>query len=160
MGTHRGTCPPAGNWGMPTHSIRMSSMRPLQRVFIEPVQEHLRVQTGPGPRRMLGVGMGLEMWRKRDLIPLLMCRACHLLLESGSPGAADRLSVCLSPSTPASSGRKGPWQPGAGWPHPLRPPRAPAQWPWAPQPYPCSCWPPGAAAAVPPQLSDSPSLFG
>lgn len=76
-------------WGMPTHSIHMSSMRPLQRVFIEPVQEHLRVQAGPGPRRMLGVGMGLETWRKRDLIPLLMCRACHLLLESGSPGAAD-----------------------------------------------------------------------
>ena len=74
---------------MPTHSVHMSSMKPLQRVFIEPVQAHLGVQAGLGPRRMLGVGMGLETWRKRDLIPLLMCRACHLLLESGSPGAAD-----------------------------------------------------------------------
>lgn len=74
---------------MPTHSARMSSMKPLQRVFVEPVQEHLGVQAGLGPRRMLGVGMGLETWRKRDLTPLLMCRACHLLLESGSLGAAD-----------------------------------------------------------------------
>lgn len=66
---------------------------------------------------------------EEDLLPLLMCRARPLLLESGSlgNGAAGRLSVCVSLPTPASSGKEGPWQLGAGRPHPLRPLLALAQ---------------------------------
>jgi len=63
---------------MPTHSIHVSSMRPLHRIFIEPVQKRLwgggRQARVPGG--CLGVGVGLETWKKRDLFPLPICRAC------------------------------------------------------------------------------------
>lgn len=53
---------------------------------------------------MLGGGLGLEMWKNRDSLPLRICRACPLLLESGSlgNGAADCPSV--SPFLPLQAG--------------------------------------------------------
>lgn len=77
-GAGGGTCPP--DWEpMPTHFICVSSIRPLHRIFIEPVQKHLwgggGRQARPGSQEDAGVGLGLETWQKRDWSPLLICRA-------------------------------------------------------------------------------------
>lgn len=107
MGRLRGTCPPAGN-RCPHTSLMCLQLGLCIGIFIEPVQKHLSGggadRPGQGPRRMLGGGLGLEMWKNRDSLPLRICRACPLLLESGSlgNGAADCPSV--SPFLPLQAG--------------------------------------------------------
>lgn len=114
MGPLRGTWPPAGNRCSYT-PLMCLQLGLCISIFIEPVQKHLsgglgggeggrQARLGQGPRRMLGRGLGLEMWKNRDSLPLRICRACPLLLKSGSlgNGAADCPSV--SPFLPLQAG--------------------------------------------------------
>lgn len=161
MGRLTGTCLPAGSRcpHTPLKCLQLGLSSAFSLNQCKNISRGGR-QARPGSQEDAGGGLGLEMWKNRDSLPLRICRACPLLLESGSLGNGAADCPCLSLSTPVSRGKEGPWRPGAGRPHPRGPLRARARWPWALQPCPCFCWLPGAGAAAPPQLSGSPGLFG
>lgn len=69
MGGLWGHLPPSWEL-MPTHSIHMSSVRPLHRIFIEPVQKHLSGdrQARPGSQEDAGDGAGVGNVEEEGLV--------------------------------------------------------------------------------------------